>query len=46
VAVALRNHLPGPVTLYYQLWYRSTPSSFCDPAAAFNTSNVLSLTWP
>jgi hypothetical protein len=30
----------------YQVWYRSTPSSFCDPAASFNLSNGVGLTWP
>jgi hypothetical protein len=33
-------------TFYYQLWYRSTPSTFCDPFAAFNLSNGWELVWP
>jgi Tol biopolymer transport system component len=40
------NHAAGPGTFHYQLWYRSTPASYCDPAAAFNLSNGLSITWP
>ena len=35
----------GAGTFYYQLWFRSDPSSFCDPSAAFNLSNGRSLTW-
>jgi hypothetical protein len=30
---------------YYQLWFRSLPASFCDPLAAFNLSNGVSLVW-
>jgi len=29
----------------YQLWFRSTPISFCDPAAAFNLSGGRMLVW-
>ena len=29
----------------YQLWFRSTPAMFCDPAAAFNLSNGRWLNW-
>jgi hypothetical protein len=36
---------PGAGTFYYQLWYRSTPSTFCDPFAAFNLSNGRELSW-
>lgn len=32
-------------TYFYQAWYRSTPASFCDPAAAFNLSSGNSLVW-
>jgi hypothetical protein len=39
------GHGQGPGTFHYQLWYRSTPLSFCDPAAAYNVSNGVSLTW-
>lgn len=28
--------MAGVGTFYYQAWFRSTPISFCDPAAAFN----------
>jgi hypothetical protein len=38
-------HGAGAGTFYYQLWARNTPISFCDPAAAFNLSNALTLTW-
>jgi len=38
-------HGAGPGTFLYQLWYRSTPSAFCDATAAFNSSNAWSLTW-
>jgi hypothetical protein len=29
----------------YQLWFRNTPISYCDPAAAFNLSNGRTLAW-
>jgi hypothetical protein len=35
----------GPGTFYYQLWYRNTPSTFCDPFAAFNLSSGRTLVW-
>jgi hypothetical protein len=35
----------GPGTFYYQIWFRNTPSSYCDPAAAFNLSNGRSMIW-
>jgi hypothetical protein len=38
--------LAGSGTFYYQLWFRSTPIMFCDPAAAFNLSNGQTLSWP
>ena len=37
---------PGAGSFYYQAWFRSTPSSFCDPLAAFNLSNGVVLDWP
>lgn len=40
------SHGAGPGSFYYQLWYRSTPASFCDAAAAFNLSNGLAIAWP
>jgi hypothetical protein len=40
------SHGAGAGTFYYQLWYRSTPSTFCDPFAAFNLSNGWELAWP
>lgn len=30
---------------YYQIWFRNTPATYCDPAAAFNLSNGRILTW-
>jgi hypothetical protein len=39
------GHGAGAGTFRYQLWFRSTPSSFCTPAA-FNLSNGLEVTWP
>jgi hypothetical protein len=38
-------HGAGAGDFYYQLWFRSTPSTFCDPNAAFNLSNGLKLAW-
>ena len=32
-------------TNYYQVWFRSTPTSFCDPSSAFNLSNGQTLDW-
>jgi hypothetical protein len=40
------GHGVGAGTFYYQLWFRNTPMSFCDPIAAFNTSNGLQVVWP
>ena len=40
------SHGAGAGTFHYQLWYRNAPAAFCDPAAAWNTSNALSITWP
>jgi hypothetical protein len=38
--------MAGTGTFFYQLWYRNTPSTFCDPFAAFNLSNGTDATWP
>jgi hypothetical protein len=40
------SHGAGSGTFRYQLWTRSTPSTFCDPTAAFNLSNALEIAWP
>lgn len=40
------GHGAGTGTFHYQMWYRSTPAAFCDPLAAFNLSNGMSLVWP
>jgi hypothetical protein len=40
------SHGAGSGTFRYQLWTRSTPSTFCDPNAAFNLSNGLEIVWP
>jgi hypothetical protein len=37
--------MSGPGDFYYQLWYRNTPSTFCDPLAAFNLSSGVRITW-
>jgi hypothetical protein len=37
--------MAGAGTFHYQLWFRSTPSTFCDAGAAFNLSSGRSLTW-
>ena len=39
------GHGAGAGTFYYQSWFRNTPAMFCDPAAAFNLSNGVSLLW-
>jgi hypothetical protein len=38
------NHGAGPGDFHYQLWYRSTPASYCTPDA-FNASSAYRLTW-
>jgi hypothetical protein len=35
----------GPGVFYYQLWFRDTPSTYCDPSTAFNLSSGRTLTW-
>ena len=37
--------MAGTGTFFYQLWFRSTPVSYCDPSAAFNLSNGTTLDW-
>jgi hypothetical protein len=37
--------MAGTGSFFYQLWYRSTPPSFCDPMAGFNFSNGVALAW-
>jgi hypothetical protein len=39
-------HGAGAGTFFYQLWFRSTPATFCDPSAAFNLSSGLQVAWP
>lgn len=41
------NHGPaaGSGSFYYQLWFRSNPASYCNPTAAFSTTNGVTLTW-
>jgi uncharacterized delta-60 repeat protein len=40
------GHGAGAGAFHYQLWFRNTPASYCDPAAAFNLSNGRTLVWP
>lgn len=40
------GHGAGTGEFHYQPWYRNTPASYCDPAAAFNLGSGVSLTWP
>ena len=40
------GHGAGAGSFRYQIWFRNTPGSFCDPTAAFNLSNDYTLTWP
>jgi hypothetical protein len=35
----------GPGTFFYQLWFRSNPSTYCDAGAAFNLSSGRTLSW-
>lgn len=37
--------MAGSGTSYYQLWFRSAPQSYCDPAAGWNLSNGVTLDW-
>ena len=37
--------MAGTGDFYYQLWFRSTPASFCDPTQAFNLSNGQEVDW-
>jgi hypothetical protein len=47
VSTHLVGHNPsaGPGTFYYQLWFRDTPSTYCDPSTAFNLSSGRTLVW-
>jgi hypothetical protein len=46
-SVHVFNHgvMAGPGSFYYQVWYRNTPSTYCDPFAAFNLSSGIRLDW-
>jgi hypothetical protein len=35
----------GSGNFHYQLWFRNTPITFCDPVLAFNLSSGRTLTW-
>jgi hypothetical protein len=39
------SSMAGAGRKYYQLWYRSSPVSYCNPVEAFNLSNGLSIVW-
>ena len=39
------GHGQGAGTFHYQVWYRSSPQGFCDPVAAYNVTNGVTLTW-
>ena len=39
------SHGAGPGAFHYQIWYRNTPSTFCDAFAAYNLSNGQRVTW-
>jgi uncharacterized protein YdeI (BOF family) len=39
-------HGAGAGTFVYQLWVRNTPIMFCNPTAAFNLSDMLTIEWP
>ena len=43
--VAGHGMAAGTGEFAYQLWYRSSPASYCDPTAAFNLSNGLLVSW-
>jgi hypothetical protein len=45
VALAI-THGAGQGRFDYQLWFRNQPIAFCDPAAAYNLSNAVEVTWP
>ena len=40
------GHGVGPGLFHYQLWFRNQPAGFCDPSAAFNFSNGMTVSWP
>jgi hypothetical protein len=37
--------MAGVGTFFYQVWYRNTPSAYCDPFAAYNLSNGAQIVW-
>lgn len=37
--------MAGTGVAYYQLWFRNTPISFCDPVSGYNLSNGRTLSW-
>ena len=37
--------MAGAGTFYYQLWFRSQPSTYCDPTALFNLSSGREVSW-
>jgi len=39
------GHAAGVGSFYYQLWYRSQPAIYCDPAAASNLSSGQRVLW-
>jgi hypothetical protein len=39
------GHGAGAGTYYYQVWFRNTPSTYCNASAAFNLSNGQALAW-
>jgi hypothetical protein len=45
ISLHVLNHAAGPGTFHDQLWFRDSPASYCDAAAAFNLSNGVSIAW-
>lgn len=37
--------MAGAGEFYYQIWFRNTPLSFCDPSVAFSLSNGRAVAW-
>jgi hypothetical protein len=37
--------MAGAGTFFYQLWFRNSPITYCDPAAEFSLSSGRSMTW-
>jgi len=46
VSTQTTGHGVGSGIFHYQLWFRNQPLAFCDPTAAFNLSNGLTVSWP